>query len=504
MKRFRVSSMILAILFVAGCCAGCVNQNDPGDVTSLPTTETAVITDKSGNTVAEENELDDNGFLKDNLPDTLDYGGKTITVLAWDGQSYEEFEAEALNGETINDALYKRNAAVKDRLGINLEFIKTKGGASNVDDYVIQVRSQAMTGTGEYDILAAYSRSIAMCAYAGLTQDLMKTEYMDLDKPWWPESLQSQSVINDKLYYCAGDLTISLFHNLPVIYFNKNLAEKHSITDNMLYDLVLSGKWTLDKMIQLSEGTYSDLNGNNIQDDEDQYGYMGQTTQVQPLFWGCGITAIDVDDGKMSVSQSFTGEKMHGLLEKILNWMYNSGDARYSSKGNTAFSEGRLLFFQNVASYTMTKFIGIKGLDFGILPCPKADEEQDNYSSVMGNTITLYALPINLEDTDMCSAVLECMSSEGYRKLSPAIYETSMKVRYAPDATTAKMYDLIRASALFDNGRIFSSVLGDLFTGTINNQLKENSSDWMSVIASINTQLNTKVAEINDVFAKLD
>ena len=59
MKRFRVSSMILAILFVAGCCAGCVNQNDPGDVTSLPTTETAVITDKSGNTVAEENELDD-------------------------------------------------------------------------------------------------------------------------------------------------------------------------------------------------------------------------------------------------------------------------------------------------------------------------------------------------------------------------------------------------------------------------------------------------------------
>ena len=119
----------------------------------------------------------------------------------------------------------------------------------------------------------------------------------------------------------------------------------------MLYDLVLSGKWTLDKMIQLSEGTYSDLNGNNLQDDEDQYGYMGQTTQVQPLFWGCGITAIDVDDGKMSVSQSFTGEKMHGLLEKILNWMYNSGDARYSSKGNTAFSEGRLLFFQNVAIF---------------------------------------------------------------------------------------------------------------------------------------------------------
>lgn len=511
MKTLKFYRSTLAVLLAACCLTACTPKNTGTDTTTssanttTSVTETSVVTDQNGNEVSEGAELDENGFIKDSLPDTLDYGGKKVTVLAWDGQSYEEFDTEALTGETINDALYNRNGTVKERIGVNLEFIKTKGGASDTDSYVTQVRGNVMAGgSGSYDLLAAYSRSIAMCAYSGLTQDLMKTSYMDLDKPWWPESLKAQSIINDKLYYCAGDLTISLFHNLPVIYFNKTLAGKYDLTDEMLYKLVLDGKWTIDKMMELSQGTYVDLNGDGVHDDGDQYGYMGQTTQVQPLFWGCGMSAIDVEDGQMKVSESFTGEKMHVLLGKILDWLYNSGNARYSSKGNASFSEGRLLFFQNVASYTMTKFNQVQGLEFGILPCPKANEEQENYASIMGNTITLYAMPINVKDNEMCSAVLECMGSEGYRTLSPAIYESSMKTKYAPDATTAKMYDLIRASAFFDNGRIFSSVLGDLFTGTINNQLKANSADWMSAIAAIDAQLNAKVAEINDVFAKMD
>lgn len=501
MKFYRPICALLALLMIACSDIACANTETPAETTEAATA--APITE-ADETTAELEKYDKDGFLMDELDSTLKFGGEIVTVLAWDGQSYEEFDADTIDGDTINDALYRRNAMVEERLGVNLMFLKTKGGSSDVDAYVIQVTNDIMSGDGEFDMLAAYSRTIAMCAHSGLTEDLMKTPHIDLDKPWWPESLQSQSIINNKLYYCSGDLTMSLFHNLPVIYFNKAIASEYSITDEMLYELVLDGKWTLAKMMELSVGSYKDLNGDGIRGDEDQYGYMGQTTQVQPLFWGCGMTAIDVQDGQMTVSENFTGEKMHNLLGTILNWLYESGDARYSSKGNASFSEGRLLFFQNVASYTMTKFNDIPGLEFGILPCPKADEAQENYASIMGNTVTLYALPNNVDNPEMCGAVLECMSSEGYRKLSPAIYETSMKVKYAPDATTAMMYDLIRGSAFFDNGRIFSSVLDDLFTGTINNQLKNNSSDWMSAIAAIDKQLNSKVAEINDVFAKMD
>ena len=501
MKFYRQICAVLALLIISCSVIACAETGTLSETTAPAQSTQANVT---AETTAESEKLDKDGFLMDELSDTLDFGGKSVTVLAWDGQSYEEFDTDSQNGETINDALYNRNAMVEERLGVSLEFIKTKGGSSDVDAYVIQVTNDVMAGSGEFDMLAAYSRTIAMCAHSGLTEDLMKTPYIDLDKPWWPESLQSQSIINDKLYYCSGDLTMSLFHNLPVIYFNKTLAEQYSLTDDMLYKLVLDGKWTLAKMMELSVGSYKDLNGDGIRGDEDQYGYMGQTTQVQPLFWGCGMTAIDVKDGQMSVSENFTGEKMHNLLGTILSWLYESGDARYSSKGNASFSDGRLLFFQNVASYTMTKFNEVPGLEFGILPCPKADETQENYSSIMGNTVTLYALPDNVDNPEMCGAVLECMSSEGYRKLSPAIYETSMKVKYAPDATTAMMYDLIRGSAFFDNGRIFSSVLGDLFTGTINNQLKNNSPDWMSAVAAIESQLNSKVSDINDVFAKMD
>lgn len=412
MKIYRQICAVLALLIISCGTVACADAGAPSETTA---SAQSIQVSELAETTAEAEKLDKDGFLMDELPSTLDFGGKNVTVLAWDGQSYEEFDTDSQNGETINDALYNRNAKVEERLGVTLEFIKTKGGSSDVDAYVMQVTNDVMAGDGEFDILAAYSRTIAMCAHSGLTEDLMKTPYIDLDKPWWPESLQSQSIINDKLYYCSGDLTMSLFHNLPVIYFNKDLAAQYSITDEMLYDLVLNGKWTLNKMIELSVGSYKDINGDGIQGDEDQYGYMGQTTQVQPLFWGCGITAIDVSDGQMTVSESFTGEKMHNLLGTILTWLYDSGNARYSSKGNASFSDGRLLFFQNVASYTMTKFNDVPGLEFGILPCPKADENQENYASIMGNTVTLYALPNNVKEGEMCGAVLECMSSESLR-----------------------------------------------------------------------------------------
>ena len=130
----------------------------------------------------------------------------------------------------------------------------------------------------------------------------------------------------------------------------------------------------------------------------------------------------------------------------------------------------------------MSKF-NIDGLSFGILPPPKYDERQSDYYSVMGNAFSLYAIINNGTDADMCSAVLECMGSEGYRTISPAIFESAMKIKYAFDDTTSKMYDIIRSGVIFDNGRIFSSVFEDKFTKTYNDAIKSNNTGWMSKMA---------------------
>lgn len=516
MKRcIRLLALVLAMLSVALLAVACAKPGDSADTTTpkdaagaTPTPgssdTTAAVTDANGNEVGGDG-VDDNGYIKDALPQDLNYGGKKLTFLVWDGQGYEEFDAEQ-SGEPVENALYERNLNVETRLGVELAFIKTKGGSSDVSAFTQKVSADIAAGTSrEYDMIAAYSRTTAMCAYNGYCQNLLDTKYFDVDKPWWPDTLMNQSALGDKLYFCSGDISLSLFHNLDIIYVNKKLAADTGTTVDKMYQMVLDGEWTIDKMIELTQGVYFDANGDGVSDNGDRFGFIAANTQSQPLIWGCGITAVDVKDGKMVISDSFTGEKMQGLLEKVFGWLHGSPDTLFASStgvGNTAFADGRCLFFSNIASYTMSKF-KVDGLEFGIMPPPKYDERQKDYYSVMGNAFSLYAILNNGADADMCSAVLECMGSEGYRVLSPAVFESAMKIKYAFDDTTSKMYDIIRAGAIFDNGRIFSAVFEDKFTKTYNDAVKANNTGWMSKMAEVIPTIQSKMDDINKKFAEM-
>ena len=498
----RILSLALALLMLVSLAGlvSCSEEGGDADTTAAEALSTAPEA-TTGPRVDEE------GYLLDDVPE-LNFGGKTIRLLAWDGQSYEEFNPTEDNGDIVEQAIMDRNAIVEERIGVKLEVIKTKGGSGDYEAYTTLVSGDVMAGSAnEFDLLAAYSRTIAMCAYRGLTSDLRSTKFFDVEKPWWPETLINQSTIGGKLFFCSGDLSISLFHNLDVVYFNKNLAENFKIGANTIYDTALSGKWTLDKMIEWSQGVYADLDSDGKKSDADRYGFLAANTQSQPIVWGCGIVAVDTDkDGKMTVSDSFVGEKMQNIQEKLfafLNEDTNGLAASSTGVGNTAFAENRALFFCNIATYTMSKF-NIDGLDFGLLPPPKYNADQEKYYSVEGNAFTLYAIENNVSvDTDMCSAYLELLSSIGYRKVSPAMFELSMKMRYSSDQSTSMMYDIIKASVLFDNGRIFSGVVNDIFTKTYNDQFKAADSAWVAKIASVRTEMDAKIADLNQVFESL-
>lgn len=508
----RLISMTLALLLLLGMLCACGGGKSGTETTTAAGTSatttvtelttTAVQTDAGGNVV--EGELDENGYLKDSLPADLNYGGETVTFLAWDGQAYEEFDVEAINGETVNDALYSRNRTVESRLNVKLHIVKTPGGSKDYEAYTTQVNGDIMSGSSEFDILSAYSRTTAMCAYQGLTRDLMQTKYFDVEKPWWPQTLVDETMFDGKLYFCTGDISRSFFHALHVCFVNKSLANTYNISIDDLYKTVNDGKWTLDMMIEMGTGVYQDLDHDGKKSDGDQYGYVASNTQSQVLIWGAGINAIDTDEnGKMTVSDTFTGERMVNVQEKLFNWLYNTNDAIYGSIGNKAFAEGRVLFFTNLADKAMADF-NVDGLLFGIIPPPKYDETQENYRAVQNNAFTLYAISNGKVDADMCSAVLECMGSEGYRQLTPAIFETAMKVKYASDDTTSQMFDLIRENAVFDNGRIYSGVMNDIFTSTYNNAVKANDTAWMSTMESKKSEMEAKVAELNAVFSALN
>lgn len=79
-----------------------------------------------------------------------------------------------------------------------------------------------------------------------------------------------------------------------------------------------------------------------------------------------------------------------------------------------------------------------------------------------------------------------------------------MKVKYASDDLTSQMFDITRAGVVFDNGRIYSGIVDNIFTSTYNTAIDKNSTAWMSTIESIRGEMESKVAALNSTFASLD
>ena len=94
--------------------------------------------------------------------------------------------------------------------------------------------------------------------------------------------------------------------------------------------------------------------------------------------------------------------------------------------------------------------------DYGIVPYPKLDENQDEYSSIVHDIIRLMFVPSNCANVDSVCAVLEEMAFLGYRDVLPEYYNVLMKNKYARDDISSSMIDIIRDSLMTDIGMIYN------------------------------------------------
>ena len=82
----------------------------------------------------------------------------------------------------------------------------------------------------------------------------------------------------------------------------------------------------------------------------------------------------------------------------------------------------------------------------------------------------------------MIGAMLECMASEAYRGVTPAVFETAMKLKYSSGDNDAVMYDLIRDGISFDLGRIFSEPLDKLTFSAFREACNLATPNWSSIM----------------------
>lgn len=491
MKK-QIFALLLALLMTAPAFLSC-SESGANEETTAETDAAAPSADEE--IAAEEtvdDSIDENGYLKDDLPDELDFAGQEIKLLYWSDVENQEFTAEEFTGEIVNDAIYQRNLNVEDDLNVKYTWIGTPGNGGNIDAYVAKVRESHTAGDNAYDIYASYSRTIMASVINGFTTNLEDAPYLDFDKPWWPDNLLKESTINNHLYLVSGDISTNVLHMMYCVYYNRQLLEDYQLENPT--DLVFENRWTLDALVSMSTGAYLDLNGNTKKDIDDQFGFTITDFHNDAFYTGSDLKLVEHDAEKiLIVSPDFFGEKSVSVIEKLGPWE-TSNDVYVGGDYEIPFTEGRSVFTINRAHYA-SKALRDSELSYGIVPVPKYDEAQADYRTVMGNPVTLYSISVSTPYKEICAAVLECMASNGYRLTTPAIFENNMKAKYSTDNINAQMYDIVRESVSFELGRFMNKYLSNI-TDIFFAALVKNDANWGSTAAKYSKPLAKQMDKV--------
>ena len=474
MKKI-VSYLLLCSMLSAALTACGGSGSDAKDTTANnPTDTTAVDTDH-----------DANGFLLDTIPSDTNFGGTAVNILIREDVANTEFFVEEQTGDIVDDALFKRNQTVEDRLGVDINFIPIAGDWAGRETMNGAIRQSVMAADGEYDLCAVLSNQLATLTVEGLLTNLNTLDYLDFDKPWWARGLLDELAVDDKLYFASGDASLGLINGMMCIFYNKSMCEDFSIPD--LYEIVNNGEWTIDKVVELTKDVYQDIDSDGLKSENDRFGFAtGSYNQLYGFLDSFNVQILEKDSDGYPSKYVFSSEKATNVVQKLVS-LFKDNNAFMTSHEDkidfiNAFSENRVLFvtgeFKDTATYR-----DISAFDYGVIPFPKWDEDQADYRTTARATYSSFCIPITAKDPDMSAAVLECFASESYRTVSPAYFETALKVKYSRDDETAQMYDLIKSSVTFSFATSFTMAIGDP-QNTFKAMIASLNEDWASKMAT--------------------
>ena len=448
---------------------------------------------------------DNDPYEKDDLPNTLNYGGETVTMLYWSDHLHkDEFEITEPSDDIVTNASYKRNRTVEQRLNIKFDYASTKGNTNNTAQFVQFLNRDIASGACEYDIFGCYGLTTASCATSGLCMDLKQFDYINFDKPWWPEALTEEATIYNKLYFASGDIATSYLYEMYMMFYNTDMITEYKFATDPL-DYALAGTWTWDKFYDYCAAVgANDANVNGEVDGNDKYGFIAEIGTLCPIFFSADLRMFSHDkNGGISVAEECFSNKADTFIADFNNFLYSSGTALYyelvDHKVKDFFANSNTLFMINRATVAKTTLAITEGLNYGILPMPKYDEAQEEYVSTLANGFSLYGMSIGVASEirrdEMCAAVLECLASESYRQISPVLFETVMKLRYSPNAQSSQVYDIVRSTVQFDLSRIFHKALESIPQSLFKNTIRDNKS-WGAQATSATRRLNSLIEEV--------
>ncbi len=447
-NHLRIISALLLAVMLMSFAACSETPVDPEGSTAPPEASGPVASTTAADTLPETTELN-----AQNLLGPRDFGGETLTFYArsyngvWSSDLVEEDD-----GTTLKTAIYKRNA----RLGENYS-IKFAEIESGEQAFRTSVGNRISSGDTSYQVLYMGLSDAANAAQSGYLLDMTEIANINLKGDWWTQSSNEAWSIGGAQYFATGDITTIDDMAIRCMFFNKDIIQEHNL--KTIYDLVYDNEWTYEKFFEYTEIAKKD-SGDGISDLTDTYGATAQVTFGFMMTMASGEMLIQKnsdDIPELGVTSSNTRfiDVVTYLTEKIADndGIYLGADQDIQN----LFGNGQALFLAEVLLHAQTFRMNFD-INFGIVPMPKytADQE-DYYQYTTGYCTTVVCFPTTTtgDALDMSSFMVEAMAIDSVNTLTPAYYDVCLKGRYADDAESAAMLDIITTSVSSDYAEIF-------------------------------------------------
>ena len=453
------ASLLLCAALLASVSCGSDSGTQPAETTAAVGGDvTAAVT---------EAVTDDRAPL--NLPDA-DFGGEALRILGYELEvdcihQYDFYYDETMAGDLVADAIHERNLLIEERYNCVIEVTNDKTPATTA-------RNSITAGSDDFEVMELYINNAMSMAMEGMFYNWYDLPSINMEAEWWDQAIQRDLAMFNKIYVMTGDISVYDEELNYCVYFNKKVANDFDIPD--VYQMARDKTWTLDKMTEYGKQVAADLNGDGVRDENDRFGILSDSGMSFLFYFTCGNNIVTLDDDGVpyfTIENQRTFDVCNGLVEFFNdtdNMLWASKCSDTWTTLDRVFMENRNLFRPG-SIYDIIYYRNMEH-DFGILPYPLYDEQQEDYYHLIATHVApgITVPATNIEKLDMTCHLLEALAYESRDTVTEAYYDLNLYTKMARDNESGDMLDIIFSTKRYDLGFVFNwgSVKGQLETFT--------------------------------------
>ncbi|MCR5264246.1 MAG: extracellular solute-binding protein [Clostridiales bacterium] len=439
-----------------------------------------------------------------------DLGGKEINILNMHSYwgMYTTICPDELNGEILNDAVYNRNQKIEAALNCRIVDSRTGtegGNGQNLIDVHDLGKKILQSGDDTYDVMYLSPSEMANQMAEGYFYNLYSIPELHLDAEYWDTKIIEMSRIGENLYAASGDGHLMSYDSSWMLFFNQDLLTSYGL--DMPYDIVRSGKWTIDELIRYCSAMAT-LNSEQEfkwnENGDALFGLASHPNAPDKFVYSAGERyVLTDDDGKPYFAAG--GERFLQVADKLSQLFGTKGVTLNADSDDWNAGKGGYVYvFANRRSAFLTAEIKtalrLREMDdtFGIVPLPKLDESQESYYTTMMNNYCMMLIPSSNKDPNTSAAVMDAIAMASHYDVLPVYYDSVVSQKGLRNEDSIEMLQIMRATRGVDMAVVYNWN-ADL-ASSLRNKFTKGDADVASLVEKYRPKIETSMEKLTSLY----